>query len=157
MDKNKFNISLREEEKELTETIKNLNEKLSAIQSVLKVYEKDFLLREQPELFNPQHFTAKGNIETKTKNTSSNKEGLSINKKLLESLELIGSGTANEVADTLRELYPEFTSEKSRNDARMYLSKLKSMGIISGKKMEGKATFIYSFIKQEEVAELQPQ
>lgn len=155
MDKIKFNISLREEEKELTETIKDLNEKLSAIQGVLKVYEKDFSARKETlDLFSSSHAV----ISTKDILGKPDKpDSSTIVSRTLEALELLGSGTANEVGDTIHELYPYITIDKARLDSRITLSRLKTAEKIIGEKVEGQNYFLYTFIKQEEAAELQPQ
>lgn len=154
MDKTKFNISLREEEKELTETIKTLNEKLSAIQVVLKVYEKDFFsTKENFDLFNSNQNTTENNIV----HEKADNDKTTISSRTLEALEFIGSGTANQVGDTVNELYPYIPIEKAKLDSRITLSRLKTAGKIEGEKVQGQLYYLYTFIKQDEAAELQPQ
>jgi hypothetical protein len=144
MDKKNFHSGLLEEQQRLQSEIDELTVTLNAINVLLKRYSASTALPVKDE---------EGvSFENKVKQEHPTRGGNTFTNKVLEALEILGRGTAVQVGKTITERYPEIDFKKAQTDARLSLSRLNGKGRVLGKKMNGKNTFLYEFIKKVEAA-----
>ncbi len=145
MSKQNFYLQLKQEEKELLETI-------NALQVLIKRYEVENPVQAHPVAFIPDATTLfdRHKIETASKVLIPLKQNaspiyLSIPKKVVLALGAIKSGTSREVGIKLHELYPFKSETEAIDNARYYLSKLyneKKLILLDSK--DGKRGHVYA-------------
>lgn len=143
MDKQNFYNQLCEEENQLLKEVTDLTETLTAVQILKKRYQVETpgIQPTKADLFTP---------ESTVKREYKKRSGTTASDHVLEALKLVGTGTANQVASTIIELYPDdYTEEKARGNAKFLLSKLNREGKVIGKKIEGKNSFLYTLLTSD--------
>jgi len=153
---NFFFTAITLEEKRLIEEIRVSTENLNAIQVLIKNYNfNSSVVKKQSNLFgNPFNEDVVITPINLPKREYKKREN-TVADRILEALELIGTGTANQVGDALSELYPtDFPLQKARDTAKFQLSKLNGKGNVKGEKIFGKNSFLYTYVMDKEIADL---
>lgn len=154
MDKRKFYNDLCEEEARLLAEIEALKEILEPIQVLKLKYAIDAV--QTKDAYTPRAVgfsrEVKGINNSNTKRPYKPRNG-KVTTRVMEALELVKSGTAVKVGETLFELYPDdFTLEQAKTAAKVSLSRLNSEGKVHGSKVQGTNSFTYTFLTEEDMA-----